>query len=144
MSTDGATSTPRFSFNRVLLSAQTKQEIRQLFSVAWPTIMHYFLHNSLITTSLLFAGRLGDAELAATVLSMSYIAVTGTVTGSGVVTAIEALCAQAYHSRRYRTVGVVVQRGFWFLGIGVLLVWAVWTNTEPLLLAVKQEREIAR
>lgn len=144
MSTETATSTPRFSFNRVLLSAQTKQEIRQLFSVAWPTIMHCFLHNSLITTSLLFAGRLGDRELAATVLSMSYIAVTGTVIGSGVVTAIEALCAQAYYSRSYRTVSVVVQRGIWFLGIGVLLVWAVWTNTEPLLLVVKQEREIAR
>lgn len=144
MSTETATSTPRFSFNRVLLSAQTKQEIRQLFSVAWPTIMHCFLHNSLITTSLLFAGRLGDRELTATVLSMSYIAVTGTVIGSGVVTAIEALCAQAYYSRSYRTVSVVVQRGIWFLGIGVLLVWAVWTNTEPLLLVVKQEREIAR
>ena len=144
MSTERATSTPRFAFNRVLLSAQTKQEIRQLFSVAWPTIMHYFLHNSLITTSLLFAGRLGDTELAATVLSMSYIAVTGTVIGSGVVTAIEALCAQAYYSRSYRIVGVVVQRGIWFLEIGVLLVWAVWTNTEPLLLVVKQEREIAR
>ena len=75
---------------------------------------------------------------------MSYIAITGTVFGSGVVTAVEVLCAQAYFTRSYRLVGIVVQRGVWFLGITVLLVWAVWTNTEQLLLIVKQEKDIAR
>ena len=145
MSTERADAQTSLPFNKIpLLSTQTRQEIRQLFSFAWPTILSYFLHNSLFTISFIFAGRLGEAELAATVLSMSYIAITGTVFGSGVVTAVEVLCAQAYFTRSYRLVGIVVQRGVWFLGITVLLVWAVWTNTEQLLLIVKQEKDIAR
>ena len=134
----------RTTFNRRLISTKTKRELRQLFTLSWPTVLQYFLHNSLFTITLLFAGGLGEAELAATVLSMSYIAITGTVAGSGVITAVEALCAQAYYVRNYRLVGVVIQRGVWFLGLVTLLVWAVWTNTEPLLLLGKQERELAR
>ncbi|XP_068714477.1 multidrug and toxin extrusion protein 1-like [Montipora foliosa] len=134
----------RTTFNRRLISTKTKRELRQLFTLSWPTVLQYFLHNSLFTITLLFAGGLGEAELAATVLSMSYIAITGTVAGSGVITAVEALCAQAYYVRNYRLVGVVIQRGVWFLGLATLLVWAVWTNTEPLLLLGKQEREPAR
>lgn len=143
MSPDGNAPITRNPFDRIL-STQTRQEIKQLLNLSWPTILSYFLHNALFTISLLFAGRLGETELAATVLSMSFIAVTGTFLGSAFITAIEVLCAQAYRSRSYRLVGVTLQRGVWILGIAVLLVWAIWTNAEPLLLVVKQEKELAR
>lgn len=143
MSPDGNAPITRNPFDRIL-STQTRQEIKQLLNLSWPTILSYFLHNALFTFSLLFAGRLGETELAATVLSMSFIAVTGTFLGSAFITAIEVLCAQAYRSRSYRLVGVTLQRGVWILGIAVLLVWAIWTNAEPLLLVVKQEKELAR
>ena len=133
----------RSPFARIL-STQTRQEIKQLLDLSWPTILSHFLHNALFTISLLFAGRLGETELAATVLSMTFIAVTGTFLGSAFITAIEAPCAQAYRSGSYRLVGVTLQRGVWVLGIAVLLVWAIWTNTEPLLLVVKQKTELAR
>lgn len=143
MSPDGNAPITRNPFDRIL-STQTRQEIKQLLNLSWPTILSYFLHNALFTISLLFAGRLGETELAATVLSMSFIAVTGTFLGSAFITTIEVLCAQAYRSRSYRLVGVTLQRGVWILGIAVLLVWAIWTNAEPLLLVVKQEKELAR
>ncbi len=133
----------RHPLDRVL-STQTRQELKQLLSLSWPTILSYFLHNALFTISLLFAGRLGETELAATVLSMSFIAVTGKFLGSGLFTAVEVQCVQAYRSRSYRLVGIILQRGVWVLGIAVLLVWAIWTNTEPLLLIMKQKRELAR
>ncbi|XP_029188206.2 multidrug and toxin extrusion protein 2-like isoform X1 [Acropora millepora] len=137
---------PRISFCRKFLSTKTKRELRQIFKLSWPSVLQYSLHNSLFTISLVFAGRFGSQPqwLAAAVLSMSYIAITGTVIGSGVVTAVEALCAHAYYARNYRLVGVVVQRGIWFLGLAVLLVWALWTNTESLLSLGKQEKETAR
>ncbi|KAK2551001.1 Multidrug and toxin extrusion protein 2 [Acropora cervicornis] len=137
---------PRISFYRKILTAKTKRELRQIFKLSWPSVLQYSLHNSLFTISLVFAGRFGSQPqwLAAAVLSMSYIAITGTVIGSGVVTAVEALCAHAYYARDYRLVGVVVQRGIWFLGLAVLLVWALWTNTESLLSLGKQEKETAR
>lgn len=143
MTPERAALATKHPFNRVL-SAQTRQELKQLLSLSWPTSLSYFLHNALFTTSLLVAGRLGEIELAATALSMSFIAVTGTFLGSGLITAIEVLCVQAYQSRSYRLVGIMLQRGVWVLGIAVLLVWAIWTNTEPLLLIMKQKRELAR
>ena len=133
----------RSPFDRIL-STQTRQEIKQLLNLSWPNILSHFLHNALFTISLLFAGRLGETELAATVLSITFIAVTGKFLGSAFITAIEALCGQAYRSRSYRLVGVTLQRGVWVLGIAVLLVWAIWTNTEPLLLVAKQKKELAR
>lgn len=143
MSPDGNAPITGNPYDRIL-STQTRQEIKQLLNLSWPTILSYCLHNALFTISLLFAGRLGETELAATVLSMSFIAVTGTFLGSAFITTIEVLCAQAYRSRSYRLVGVTLQRGVWILGIAVLLVWAIWTNAEPLLLVVKQEKELAR
>ena len=133
----------RSPFHRIL-STQTRQEIKQQLSLSWPTILSYFLHNALFTISLLFAGRLGETELAATVLSMSFIASTGTFLGSAFITAIEVLCAQAYRSRSYRLVGLTLQRGVWVLGIMVLMVWALWINAEQLLLGLKQKKDLAR
>ena len=143
MSPDGNSPITRNPFHRIL-SPQTRQEIKHLWNLSWPTVLSYFLHNALFAISFLFAGRLGETELAATVLSMSFIAVTGTFLGSAFITAIEALCTQAYRSRSYRLVGVTLQRGVLVLGIAVLLVWAIWTNAELLLLVVKQEKELAR
>lgn len=143
MTPERAVPTTKHPLDRIL-STQTRQEFKQLLRLSWPTILSYFLHNAFFTVSLFFAGRLGEAELAATVLSMSFIAVTGTFLGSGVITAIEVLCARAYRSRNYQLVGIILQRGVWVLGIVVLLVWAIWTNTEPLLLIIKQKRELAR
>jgi len=143
MSSDGNAPITRNPFHRIL-SSQTRREIKHLWKLSWPTVLSYFLHNALFTISLLFAGRLGEKELAATVLSMSFIAVTGTFLGSALITAIEVLCAQAYRSRSYRLVGVTLQRGVLVLTIAVLLVWAIWTNAEPLLLVVKQEKELER
>ena len=143
MSPDGIAPITGNPFDKIL-STQTRQEIKQLLNLSRPTALSCFLHNALFTISLLFAGRLGETELAATVLSMSFIAVTGTFLGTALITAIEVLCAQAYRSRSYRLVGVTLQRGVWVLGIAMLLVWAIWTNAEPLLLVLKQKKELAR
>ena len=143
MSPNGNASILKSPFHRIL-STQTRQEIKQLLNFSWPTVLSYFLHNAVFTISLLFAGRLGETELAATVLSMSFIAITGTFLGSAFITAIEVLCAQAYRNRSYRLVGLTLQRGVWVLGIMVLMVWALWINAEPLLLVMKQKKDLAR
>lgn len=130
-------------FSRIL-SSETRRELKQLISLSWLPILTNVLHNTLFTISLLFAGRLGEQELAATVLSTSFIGVTGTFLGSGLITALEVLCTKAFRNRSYRLVGITFQRGVWFLGISVLFVWAIWTNAELLLLIIKQKREIVR
>ncbi|CAH3032095.1 unnamed protein product [Pocillopora meandrina] len=130
-------------FSRIL-SSETRRELKQLISLSWLPILTNVLHNTLLTISLLFAGRLGEQELAATVLSTSFIGVTGTFLGSGLITALEVLCTKAFRNRSYRLVGITFQRGVWLLGISVLFVWAIWTNAELLLLIIKQKREIVR
>lgn len=130
-------------FSRIL-SSETRRELKQLISLSWLPILINVLHNTLFTISLLFAGRLGEQELAATVLSTSFIGVTGTFLGSGLITALEVLSTKAFRNRSYRLVGITFQRGVWLLGISVLFVWAIWTNAELLLLIIKQKREIVR
>ncbi|RMX59597.1 hypothetical protein pdam_00003624 [Pocillopora damicornis] len=127
-----------------ILTSETRRELKQLISLSWLPILTNVLHNTLFTISLLFAGRLGEQELAATVLSTSFIGVTGTFLGSGLITALEVLCTKAFRNRSYRLVGITFQRGVWLLGISVLFVWAIWTNAELLLLIIKQKREIVR
>ena len=126
------------------LSAKSKYEIKELFRLSWPTILSYFLHNSLFMTSLLFAGHLGDLELAAATLGLSFVNMTGVFIGVGLVTGIETLGSQAYGARNFRMVGIVLQRGFWILGVALVLVWAFWLNTDSLLLLMAQEEEVAR
>ena len=94
--------------------------------------------------SLFFAGRVGEVELAAATLALSFINVTGPSLFIGLSSAVETLCSQAFGAKNYHFVGVVLQRGVWILGLTCILAWSLWVNTELLLLLIQQEETIAR
>ena len=94
--------------------------------------------------SLFFAGRLGEVELAAGTLAISFINITGPSMFIGLASAVETLCSQAFGARNYSLVGVVLQRGVWILGITCILTWTLWINTERLLLLVHQKKNVAQ
>ena len=50
-----------------LLSGSNYKEIKELFSLAWPTVFSYFFYHMVNMISLFFAGRVGEVELAAAV-----------------------------------------------------------------------------
>ena len=127
-----------------LLSGSYCKEIKELFTLAWPTVLSYFFYHMIHMISLFFAGRVGKLELAAGTLALSFINVTGPSLFIGLGSAVETLCSQAFGARNYRLVGVVLQRGVWILGLTCILAWSLWVNTELLLLLVQQEETVAR
>ena len=129
---------------RRLFSESTRTEIKELFSLAWPTVLSYFFFHLVSMISLFFAGHLGKVELAAGTLAISFINVTGPSLFIGLGSAIETLCSQAYGAKNYRLVGVVLQRGVWILGITCILTWTLWINTELFLLMIHQKEKVAQ
>ena len=94
--------------------------------------------------TLFFAGRLGEVELAAGTLAISFVNVTGPSLFTGLSSALETLGSQAVGAKNYRMAGIAFQSGIWILGIACILTWALWINAELLLLRVEQKRNVSQ
>ena len=125
-----------------MLSGSTAAEIKGLFTLAWPTVLSSFFYHLVSMITLFFAGRVGEVELAAGTLAISFIKVSGTSIFVGLCSALETLSSQAYGAKNFRLVGVVLQRGVWILGITCILTWTLWINTALLLLMVHQKKNV--
>lgn len=125
-----------------MLSRSIVSEIKGLFTLAWPTVLSYFFHHLVFMISLFFAGRVGEVELAAGTLAISFINLFGPSIFLGLCSALEALSSQAYGAKNFRMVGVVLQRGMWIFGITCILTWALWINSELLLLMIHQKKNV--
>ncbi|XP_072446066.1 multidrug and toxin extrusion protein 2-like isoform X4 [Chiloscyllium punctatum] len=126
------------------LSVVAWKEVRQLFLLAGPLILSQVMIYSLNFISSAFSGHLGKYELGAVSLATSVISVTGVAVGTGLSMACDTLISQTYGSKKLRQIGVILQRGILILIIFCCPCWALFINTEKILLATKQHPEVAR
>ncbi|XP_043910246.1 multidrug and toxin extrusion protein 1-like [Protopterus annectens] len=119
------------------------EEVKLLSKLAGPVFVSQLMVFLISFVSSVFCGHLGKVELDAVTLAIAVINVTGISVGSGLSSACDTLISQTYGSKNLKRIGVILQRGILILLICCFPCWALFINTEQILLAVKQAKEVA-
>ncbi|KAM4589612.1 multidrug and toxin extrusion protein 1 [Fundulus diaphanus] len=128
---------------RRLVPLGFKDEVKELSKLSAPVMMAQFMSYAVSFVSTVFCGHLGKTELAGVSLAIAVINVTGISIGFGLGSACDTLISQTYGSGNLPRVGVILQRSILILLLACFPCWAILINTEPILLAVRQEPEVA-
>ncbi|KAF5182308.1 Detoxification-like protein [Thalictrum thalictroides] len=117
-------------------------KLQVLFSV--PMIITNVSYYAITLVSVMYAGHLGKTELASSTLANSWATVTGFALLTGLSGALETLCGQGYGAQLYRMLGIYLQASIITSFIISILVSFIWFFTEPILLLLHQDPQVAK
>ncbi|BAF26308.1 Os10g0345100, partial [Oryza sativa Japonica Group] len=124
---------------RRLASAEAKRLLR----LAGPIVASCILQCVVNMVSVMFVGHLGELPLAGASLATSLANVTGYSLLTGMATAMDTLCGQAYGARQYHLLGVYKQRAMVVLAAACVPIALVWASAGRILLLLGQDAGIA-
>ncbi|KAK8651864.1 hypothetical protein V6N13_141443 [Hibiscus sabdariffa] len=117
-------------------------KIQILFAV--PVVLSNVFYSSITMVSVMFAGHLGEVELAASTLANSWAAVTGFVFMIGLSGALETLCGQGFGAGMYKMLGIYLQASCIISFFFSIIISILWFYTEPILVLLHQDPEISK
>ncbi|XP_040966763.1 protein DETOXIFICATION 18 isoform X6 [Gossypium hirsutum] len=127
-------------WKNVLDLEEAKKQV--LFSL--PMIVTNVVYFSITLVSVMFAGHLGELQLAGATLANSWATVTGFAFMTGLSGALETLCGQGFGAKFYRILGIYLQSSCIISCSFAILISILWFFTEPILIFLQQDAEISK
>ncbi|WVZ61489.1 hypothetical protein U9M48_011351 [Paspalum notatum var. saurae] len=119
-------------------------EVAGQLTFAAPMVATSMAYYAIPLVSVMYAGRLGDLQLAAATLGNSWGTVTGIALMTGLSGSLETLCGQGYGAKAYGMMGVYLQASLLTSAFFSVLISLVWLYSEPLLVLLRQDPEVSR
>ncbi|WOL07702.1 hypothetical protein Cni_G16449 [Canna indica] len=120
------------------------KEAKEQLLFAFPMILTNVSYYGITLISVMFAGHLGDVELAGATLGNSWGTVTGLALMTGLSGALETLCGQGYGAKLYRMLGVYLQSSILISAFFSIIISILWFFTEPILIWLHQEPQVSK
>ncbi|GLJ29466.1 hypothetical protein SUGI_0580830 [Cryptomeria japonica] len=120
-----------------------REEVKMQLKIAVPMILTNIFQYAINLVSLMFAGHLGELELAGAALASSWAVVTGQVIMVGLTGALETLCGQAYGAREYLMLGVYLQASMIVTFVCAIFVTIFWLYSEPIFILMGQRADVS-
>ncbi|KAA8524667.1 hypothetical protein F0562_011090 [Nyssa sinensis] len=122
--------------------AATWIESKLLFRLAAPAVIVYMINYLMSMSTQIFAGHLGNLELAAASLGNNGIQIFAYGLMLGMGSAVETLCGQAFGAHKYEMLGIYLQRSTILLtATGVLTL--IYIFCKPFLILLGESSQIA-
>ncbi|EEF34128.1 protein DETOXIFICATION 18 isoform X1 [Ricinus communis] len=120
------------------------EEAKNQILFAFPMILTNAFYYLITLISVMFAGHLGELELAGSTLANSWCAVTCIAFLAGLSGALETLCGQGFGAKLYRTLGIYLQASCIISVLFSIIISVIWIYTEPIFIFLQQDPQIAK
>ncbi|KNA14428.1 hypothetical protein SOVF_107520 [Spinacia oleracea] len=122
--------------------SEVVNEVRQLYSIAFPLILSSLLTYGKSAISMAFMGHLGKEALAGGSLAIGFANITGYSLLAGLAMGMDAISSQAHGAKQWALMGHTLQRTIIILSLCCIPISFLWLNLNPILVFLGQDPAI--